>query len=114
MSIFGRSQQETVDHDRYASDVIAVLLDDFPDLRDPAIAGMVRNAVLRNARTQSGLEIIVDDPRRANWKLVAAARDRSRVRLGCWRVNLTDADRERLERLNAALDVIGTKTTEEK
>jgi hypothetical protein len=108
MSLFGRSQQETVDHDRYASDVIAALLDDFPDLLDPAIAGMVRKAVLANARTQSGLEVILDDPRRANWKLVAAAGDRSRVHVGCWRLNLTDADRERKERLNAVLDAIST------
>lgn len=64
--------------DSYANAVIAALASDFPDLRDPMIAGIIRKAVYVNARGSSrvGFEVIVDDPFTANWRLVARGGDR--------------------------------------
>lgn len=101
--------REAVAADPYASAVLDVLAGDFPDLRDPHVAALVRKRVYLNARVPGHLEVILDDPGRANWRLVGAAADRRRVHLGCWKLNRTNADRERLDRLNAALDALDTK-----
>jgi hypothetical protein len=101
-----QQQREAVDRDPYANAVIKVLAADFPDLRDPDVASIVRKHVYANARTQNLIEVIVDDPGRANWRLVQAPHDRRRVRLGCFRINAGQASQEREERLNAALDAL--------
>jgi len=90
----------------YANAVIDVLAEDFPGLRDPVTASIVREHVYANVRRQCLIEVIVDDPGRANWRLVAAPHDRRRVHLGCWKLHRTEADSERWARLNAALDAL--------
>lgn len=97
-----------VDGDPYACGVLHVLASDFPDLRDPVVAGIVKKAVYVNARgfDRVGFEVIVDDPFTANWRLIPAPHDRARVHLACWRKNRTEDDAERWARLNAALDAL--------
>jgi hypothetical protein len=104
------ASRAAVDSDPYACGVIHALASDFPDLRDPVVAGIVKKAVYVNARglNRVGIEVIVDDPFSANWRLIPAPHDRRRVHLVCWRRNRTDADSERWARLNAALDALGT------
>ena len=92
--------------DPYTSAVLDVLVADFPDLRNPIVADVVRRNVYAHTRSGNRLEVIVDDPISANWRLIAAPHDRRRVHLACWRRNRTDADTERWNRLNAALDAI--------
>jgi hypothetical protein len=85
--------------------VVDVLAGDFPDLCDPVVAGIIRKHVYIHARTQGVLEVILDDPFTANWRLLGQA---GRVSVACWRLNLSDADQERQNRLNAALDALST------
>jgi hypothetical protein len=92
------------DRDPYACAVADALAGDFPDLRDPVVAGIVRKHVYAHARTGRGLEVILDSPVAANWRLVSP-RD-ARIRVACWKQNPSDADRERIERLNSALDAL--------
>jgi hypothetical protein len=99
-------QREAMDTDPYAIAVVNILSGDFPDLRDPVTAEIVREHVSANVRRQCLIEVIVDDPYFANWRLVPAPHDRRRVHLGCWRLNRTEADTERWNRLNAALDAL--------
>jgi hypothetical protein len=101
-----RRQREAVGTDPYANAVVSILSADFPDLRDPVTAEIVRQHVSANVRRQCLIEVIVDDPYFANWRLVPAPHDRRRVHLGCWRLNRTEADTERWNRLNAALDAL--------
>lgn len=97
-----------VDNDPYTCGVVHVLASDFPDLRDPVVAAIVKKAIYINARGQGRVstEVIVDDPFTANWRLIPAPHDRGRVHLACWRRTRTDADAERWARLNAALDAL--------
>ena len=99
--------REAVDSDPYANAVIDVLRSDFPDLNDPMIASIVRKHIYAHAHTPGGgLEIIVDDPYFANWRLVPLWHGQGRVRLACWRVPTPASDQERERRLNAALNAI--------
>jgi hypothetical protein len=100
------SARQAVEHDPYASAVIAVLCDDFPDLRDPVTAEIVRKHIWLAHTGVRSLEVIMDDPISANWRLVRAPHDRRRVHLACWKLNRTEADSERWARLNAALDAL--------
>lgn len=76
----------------YAASVVQVLRDHLPDF-DPEAADITERAVERNARQpQDRFECIVDDPRRANWRLRSRSVDRSRVRLACYRINRRDVD----------------------
>src|ERR1035438_8404159 len=101
-----RRQRKAACRDPYANAVVDALAGDFPGLRDPITAEIVREHVSANVRRQCLIEVIVDDPRRANWRLVRAPHDRRRVHLGCWKLNRTDADSERWARLNTALDAL--------
>jgi hypothetical protein len=99
-------KREAADRDPYANAVVDTLSGVFPALRDPDVAAIVKKYVYANARTQCGLEVIVDDPRRANWRLIRAPHDRRRVHLACWKTARNDADAERWARLNIALDAL--------
>jgi hypothetical protein len=92
--------------DRYAVAVWDTLSQEFPALRQDMLAGLVHKMVYNNALTLCGIELIVDDPISANWRLTPAAHDRRRVRIGCWRVSPSPEDAERERRLNAALDAL--------
>lgn len=95
--------------DTYASAVIGVLAGDFPDLNDPVIAGIVRKYVSSYAEAQDRgrhLEVIVDDPMFARWRLTGNRDKPGQVRLGCWYMNPSSEIREQQERLNAALDAL--------
>lgn len=98
---------EDVDTDPYANAVLRALVGDFPQLRDFTVANVVRRNLYAHHHTNRGrgLEIIVDNPISANWRLIAAPKP-GRVQLACWRTNLTGADQERLDRLNEALSQI--------
>ena len=100
--------QEAANRDPYANAVVDALAGDFPGLRDPVTAGIVRKHVYLNAQGGGILgEIIVDNPTSANWRLVRDPRRPGRVKLRCWRPSLTVRDHEVLERLNTALRQLG-------
>jgi hypothetical protein len=92
--------------DPYANAVLDALAEDFPGLSDPIVADVIRKAIYAHARNPGRLEVIVDDPFAARWRLRAAKPDERRVWLACWRTHMTEADWKRHERLNAALDAI--------
>jgi hypothetical protein len=91
---------------QYADAVIETLASDFPDLRDPVVADIVREHIYTHAATGRGLEVIVDNPVSARWRLVDNHADPGRVTIGCWRVKPSPGDREREQRLQAALRAI--------
>ena len=66
----------------YAASVVEVLREHFPDLNDPVTAAAVSASVEYNERhPAASFEVIVDDPRRACWRLKARSDDRRRVRV---------------------------------
>lgn len=89
----------------YADAVIGILAADFPDLTKPHVAATVREAICDHQRARLGMEVIIDTPVSANWRLTGDCAT-GRVRLGCWRQHASHADRERQERLNTALEAI--------
>jgi hypothetical protein len=93
---------------RYAAAVIHVLIEDFgPELRDPVIEKIVRDAIVRQAQSaEPSFEVIIDNPISASWRLKPTSKDRRRVRLACYRMHPTDSDRERERRINTALAAI--------
>lgn len=65
----------------YAARVVQVLRDHLPDF-DPEAADRIAEAVEANAANPGRLiEVIVDDPYSARWRLKARSDDRARVRL---------------------------------
>ena len=106
-------QRAAVANDPYANAVIDILSGDFPDLHDPIVADVIRKQVYANAHIGCGIQVIVDDPFTANWRLIPAQHDRRRVHLACWRRNHTEADSERRARLNQALDALSTGSESE-
>lgn len=90
----------------YAATIVETLAGEFPDLRDPVVADVVRVHVAHFARTGAWLEVILDDPYFANWRRV---RHDGRLRVGCWRLNPSQADQEREQRVNAALDALSSE-----
>ena len=65
----------------YAASVVKVLRDHLPDF-DPQAVDRTAESVERNARRPGTmLELIVDNPFSARWRLKARSDDRSRVRL---------------------------------
>ena len=97
----------------YANAVIDLLTADFPDLRDPVTADIVRERVTAHAANPGGfLEVIIDDPYSARWRLVAAPgkAQRGRVRLTCRKPYPTQDDWDRELRLNEALQALGQET----
>lgn len=89
--------------DPYANAVVDVLAGDFPDLADPMIAGIIRKHVYTYTRVKDRLEVILDEPFVASWRLIGHT---GRVQVACYRLHRTDADLARAERLNAALDAL--------
>ncbi|MBN6054549.1 hypothetical protein JYK22_21585, partial [Nonomuraea sp. RK-328] len=89
----------------YAQRVLANLLPHFPDLKDPVVAGVIGEAVQRHHTSPNdAFEESLDGS--ANWRLKPDGRDTGRVRLACYRFNESDADRDRVEKVNAALSEI--------
>lgn len=100
--------------DSYADAVIGVLARDFPDLlTKPEVAAVVREQIHAHLVTRCGMEVIVDNPYLANWRLVGD-RETGRVRLGCWKLNLNEYDRARFERLNGMLSMIPMEDGEQR
>ena len=109
----GERAQAAIDSDPYASGVLHVLASDFPDLRDPEVAAIIRKAIWTHAHAPGhvGIQIIVDNPVNANWKLVPDKVNPGRVRLRCWKQNpIPAAAQERQDRLNEALQALGQET----
>jgi hypothetical protein len=96
--------------DAYACAVVNTLAADFPDLRDPVVAGVVLEHVYLYIRSNRYLEVILDAPPVARWRLIGHT---GHVELSCHRLNPTEDDQERLTRLNAALHALLTDTEEE-
>ena len=94
----------------YATGVMRVLSEDFPGLADETTRSIVEEAVERHAlNPKDTLEVIVDNPTLANWRLKADRNDPCRVRLSCYRFNETDSDRERVQRINTALAALSLR-----
>jgi hypothetical protein len=94
---------------RYAQAVHKALLDDFPRLMERRLTLIVWEMVARQAELASpAFELIVDDPRVANWRLVpdATGSDRWRVQIACRKVRPSLAQGRREQRLNTALRAI--------
>ncbi len=91
----------------YAAAVVRVLREHFEDLNHPAVAVAAADAIDRQTRDpQASFEFIVDDPRRACWRLKPDSRDRRRVRLAYFPVIPPGSEsRRELERtVNEALE----------
>lgn len=98
-----------MDDFRYAKSVIEVLRRHFPDLADPDAAGIITDAVRRQACTpRDGFEVIVDDPWTANWRLTPLRKDRRRVHLACYRITRRDSDTQLAHTVNEALSALET------
>lgn len=86
----------------YAKRVIANLLPHFPDLKNPTVADVIGEAVQQHHTSPSdAFEAVLDSL--SNWRLMPEGRDTGRVRLACYRFNESDADRERVAKVNGAL-----------
>jgi hypothetical protein len=93
----------------YASAVVGVLRDLLPDF-DAEAAGITADSVGHQAaRPQARYEFIVDDPRRACWRLMAS-KSRGRVRLAYYPVTPpgSEAGKELERAVNAALRALET------
>lgn len=98
----------------YADAVIAALTftTRFPDLSDPTVADVVRQAIMRHAATPyAAFEVIIDDPISANWRLKAHATP-GQVRLACYRMKPGVDERAMESRVNRDLDRLATKKGE--
>jgi len=92
----------------YAQRVIANLLPYFPDLKDPITAEVIGEAIQNHhARGNAALECRIDSF--GNWRLKPHAHDLNQVRLACYRLFESDADRERVAKVNAALSEIPSR-----
>jgi hypothetical protein len=88
----------------YAESVVGVLREHFPDLADPTAAEIIARAVRRQANDpHDAFEVIVDNPRSANWRLRAWREDRRRVHLACYRMTERDQDVQFTRTVNDAL-----------
>lgn len=91
----------------YAEKVTGVLVTCFPDLLDPIILEIIRPAVRRQAENPARwFEVIVDDPRQANWRLRPHRTEPGRVRLACFRMTMRDEDVTLERTVNEALAVL--------
>ncbi|GLX06819.1 hypothetical protein Misp03_37460 [Microbispora sp. NBRC 16548] len=91
----------------YVAAVMAVLEEEFPGLRaDPYAAETVSDAIRKHAlKPGDWLEVIVDAPAVANWRVKADRDHPGRVRLACYRLPdlITADDEAREQRINDAL-----------
>ena len=93
----------------YAEAVVRTLAEHFPGLADPMTAGIIKAAVTDQATSpRDTFEVIVDDPRRADWRLKGRPVDRRRVRLICYRPTERDQDVQLLYAVNDALTALET------
>lgn len=102
----GGEQEKVSD---YAESVIQILHKHFPDLaHDLLSTQIIRQAVARQALSPSdSLEVIVDNPATANWRLKACrGHHRSEVRLACYRISERESDMELLRTVNDALSAL--------
>lgn len=96
----------------YAIAVMNLLHAEFPDLLvgNGFILdqhGYVSCRIMEHARRPDPtLEVTLDHPLVANWRLLAEPRQPGRVRVGCFRVHLSPQEAEREGRVNAALAAI--------
>lgn len=91
----------------YPAAVVDALVGEFPDLADPLVADIVRQAVARYVDDPyPSFECIIDDPIAANWRLRADRVAPKCVRVSCHRVMPTPADIARESRLNETLRAI--------
>jgi len=96
-----------VEAQRYAHDVIDVLRDDFPALREDYFAREAVRDIASHAYCPApSFEMIVTYTR--EWRLMReqTGTDRWRVQIICRRDNPTAEDAEREQRINAALRAI--------
>lgn len=85
---------------RYASDVVAVLAAEFPDLADPVVAQVTTAAIAaQHASPCPEFEVILDSQSLANWRLRAVRDAPGCVRVACFRAEPTRGDLEREDRL---------------
>jgi hypothetical protein len=94
----------------YATRVVRVLREHFPDLADPDIAEVAAHSIEeQECRPRASFEFIVDDPFSANWRLKAKpGRDSRHVRLRCYRVNRRQSDDDLEDAVNGALQALET------
>lgn len=86
----------------YAARVVDYLFGNFPDLEDPIVAEVIGEAIQKHHTTPSPMfEALLDA--QGNWRLKPDGHGSGRVRLACYRFNETPADRDRTDRLDAAL-----------
>ncbi|QXJ25781.1 hypothetical protein AGRA3207_007331 [Actinomadura graeca] len=92
-------------HAEYARQVVMVLADHFPELMaDRLLGDVIGDAVARYAGDPGGrLECIVDSATVANWRLRPERTRPGRVRIACYRLDPTAADRDREQAINARL-----------
>ena len=91
----------------YAKSVTDVLREHFPDLADPATAGIITNAIWRQASNpRDSFELVVDSPASANWRLKARSEDRRRVYLTCYRRVEREPDAQLVHTVNEALSAL--------
>lgn len=91
--------------ENYADAVLGVLAQEFPQMNNASPdRDVVHRAISRHATTPTReLEVIVDSPGVANWRLRTHPQHADRVRLACYRPELTEADQAREHRINTAL-----------
>ncbi|MDH2424790.1 hypothetical protein [Sphaerisporangium sp. TRM90804] len=91
---------------RYARAVLETLRPDFPDLDGkPYVAEVIGEAIQQNAVVPSpAFEALLDDL--GNWRLRGHRDIPRRVRLACYRFTESDADRAKVQRINALLDAL--------
>lgn len=93
--------------EEYAASVVEVLVPEFPDLEDAGVAGIVERAVAAHRRSPDRtLEVILDSPLAANWRLRAATDGTATVRLSSYAYVSSEASTRKALRVNAALAAI--------
>lgn len=91
--------------ERYAAAVLDILRPEFEFTAYDAelIHDRVRHHALTHGAT---LEVIVDSPTFAYWRLRTHRNKPGRVRIACYRLPINEADREREDRINQQLEAV--------
>lgn len=85
----------------WAERVVKVLVAHFPDSMTGEPAQQLTRMLSDRQHERPEFEFILDNPSRANWKLI---RDHDGyLRVGCWKLDLAPSDRDRETALNDAL-----------